>query len=158
MFIIFFFDAYVCSLHKFIWCDLFYYSKIFLCNRIFQFIQIISLFSSHLISSLIIFFSTTLSISVSLNFLLSSFPFLSCPVLSSHLIFLSHLNSFPSSPLFPHSSLISDDPILEEAIVTSTLPAVEESRLISEILADFLSLRPGNSTIRHALRSLRPKR
>ena len=35
---------------------------------------------------------------------------------------------------------------------------VEETKMISDILADFLSLRAGNSVCRHALRSLRPHR
>lgn len=47
---------------------------------------------------------------------------------------------------------------LEEALVAVTLPVVEESKMISDILADFLSLRAGNSVCRHALRSLRPHR
>jgi hypothetical protein len=48
--------------------------------------------------------------------------------------------------------------LLEEALVAVTLPVVEETKLISNILADFLSLRAGNSVCRHALRSLRPHR
>jgi hypothetical protein len=95
---------------------------------------------------------------------------MSCHVMSCHVmsycIILYYMTTSKSSSFlnlirtilpsyFYHHSYFD---FLEEALVAVTLPVVEESKLISDILADFLSLRAGNSVCRHALRSLRPHR
>jgi hypothetical protein len=90
---------------------------------------------------------------------------LSCLVMSyciiSYFIITFELSSFRNLiriilPSYSYHHLYSV--FLEEALVAVTLPVVEETKMMSDILADFLSLRAGNSVCRHALRSLRPHR
>ena len=108
--------------------------------------------------------SSSMSITgVKLLFVLCSCHSLSCYMTNTLTITLTHTHTlmytFTHSPLFScHLPLHPPLKHSEETLVTTTLPAMEETKVISDILADFLTLRPGNSTIRHALRSLRPDR